>query len=136
MFDFIVKAIEKATREALERNRLANGGPPPFDPRLQAGDVPQRVGETSQRVVLQASEPPARKPPRKPKKPKSQKPANAPPPLRQRVQSQAAAARGDATRPASASAQTIANWAQPRTLRAQFILTEILKPPLSMREPR
>jgi hypothetical protein len=40
-----------------------------------------------------------------------------------------------ASRPA-ASASQIARWAKPGTLRSQFILTEILKPPLSMRVPR
>jgi hypothetical protein len=31
------------------------------------------------------------------------------------------------------TASAIAQWARPRTLKSQFILTEILKPPLSMR---
>jgi hypothetical protein len=36
----------------------------------------------------------------------------------------------------SARAQSIHHWFQPQTLRAQFILTEILQPPLALREPR
>lgn len=39
------------------------------------------------------------------------------------------------TTPATAKAATISRWAQPRTLRSQFILTEVLKPPLSLRKP-
>jgi hypothetical protein len=36
----------------------------------------------------------------------------------------------------SASAPLIARWLKPNTLRSQFILTEVLQPPLGMREPR
>jgi hypothetical protein len=41
-----------------------------------------------------------------------------------------------ASRLPSAGAESIHRWFQPRTLRSQFILTEILQPPLSLREPR
>ena len=49
-----------------------------------------------------------------------------------------AAGTGHATAPAqpSARAQSLHHWFQPQTLRAQFILTEILQPPLALREPR
>lgn len=40
-----------------------------------------------------------------------------------------------ATLPA-ASAASLARWLRPETLRHQFILTEILQPPLALREPR
>ena len=33
-------------------------------------------------------------------------------------------------------AQALANWLRPATLQKQFILTEILQPPLALREPR
>ena len=36
----------------------------------------------------------------------------------------------------AASAKSIAQWARPGTLRSQFILTEVLKPPMSVREAR
>jgi hypothetical protein len=41
-----------------------------------------------------------------------------------------------ASRLPSVGAESIHRWFQPRTLRSQFILTEILQPPLSLREPR
>jgi len=42
---------------------------------------------------------------------------------------------GQVPRVAPANAASIGSWARPATLRSQFVLTEILKPPLSMREP-
>jgi hypothetical protein len=36
----------------------------------------------------------------------------------------------------AAGARSIAQWARPGTLRSQFILTEVLKPPLCVREPK
>lgn len=36
--------------------------------------------------------------------------------------------------PATASAEAIRNWLNPTTMRQQFILTELLQPPISMRE--
>jgi hypothetical protein len=41
-----------------------------------------------------------------------------------------------AARPVSAGAESLHRWFRPGTLRSQFILTEILQPPLSLREPR
>ena len=41
-----------------------------------------------------------------------------------------------AARPVMATAPAIHRWMQPTTLRSQFILTEILKPPLALRPPR
>jgi hypothetical protein len=38
--------------------------------------------------------------------------------------------------PPAASAASIKAWMRPTTLRRQFILTELLQPPLAMREPR
>ena len=35
-----------------------------------------------------------------------------------------------------ANATAVARWLRPDTLRQQFILTEILQPPLALREPR
>lgn len=35
-----------------------------------------------------------------------------------------------------ATARSLAQWMRPETLRSQFILTEILKPPLALRPPR
>jgi hypothetical protein len=47
----------------------------------------------------------------------------------------AAAARPAATS-SSANAAALSRWLTPKTLRSQFILTEILQPPLALREPR
>jgi hypothetical protein len=38
--------------------------------------------------------------------------------------------------PATATASAVARWLNPHTLRQQFILTEILQPPLALRPPR
>jgi hypothetical protein len=40
------------------------------------------------------------------------------------------------SRQLAASASLLSRWLNPRTLRAQFILTEIFQPPLAMREDR
>jgi hypothetical protein len=36
----------------------------------------------------------------------------------------------------SATAANVRRWLRPETLRGQFILTEVLQPPLALREPR
>ena len=54
----------------------------------------------------------------------------------QGVEQQAMQAAAQRARPASATAATIAGWAKPTTLRSQFVLTEVLKQPLSLRPPR
>jgi hypothetical protein len=41
-----------------------------------------------------------------------------------------------APRQVSAGAESVHRWFRPQTLRSQFILTEILQPPLALREPR
>ncbi len=56
-----------------------------------------------------------------------------PPTIRRAAPVEIAAPAPTAKRHTSADARTIAKWAKPATLRSQFILTEILKPPLSMR---
>ena len=45
------------------------------------------------------------------------------------------AAAAPAKRPPAVDAQAIRRWLTPATLRSQFILTEILQPPLALREP-
>ena len=45
------------------------------------------------------------------------------------------ARKGAAQAPAT-NATSLARWLRPETLRHQFILTEILQPPLALREPR
>jgi hypothetical protein len=37
--------------------------------------------------------------------------------------------------PATASASAIRQWLRPATLRSQFILTELLRPPVGLRDP-
>jgi hypothetical protein len=50
----------------------------------------------------------------------------------------AMAASAPAARPASpqVDAAALARWLQPATLRHQFMLTEVLQPPLALREER
>jgi hypothetical protein len=48
----------------------------------------------------------------------------------------AAAARPSPARRTFANAPALARWMRPETLRRQFILTEILKPPVGLRPPR
>ena len=48
----------------------------------------------------------------------------------------AAAARSAPARRTMADAPALARWMRPATLRRQFILTEILKPPVGLRPPR
>jgi hypothetical protein len=68
-------------------------------------------------------------------------PVVAPPPVPRAAPAQASpraaesAAKVRSPKPVSAKAAAINRWANPRTLRSQFILTEVLKPPLAMREP-
>jgi hypothetical protein len=71
--------------------------------------------------------------------PASQKPRATPPPIKSAASRQVAApvpAAKTRPAPATAKAASIARWAKPNNLRSQFILTEVLKPPLAMREPR
>lgn len=49
---------------------------------------------------------------------------------------QPASSPGAGARPAPADATTLAQWMRPQTLRAQFVLTEVLKPPVGLRAPR
>jgi hypothetical protein len=91
--------------------------------------------------------PPARPlPPQQPRKPKRQKQAQQPaaaPVMARTVAAVARAAQAaevpplPVARPAQATAKAAAlsKWLTPNTLRSQFILTEILQPPLALRDP-
>ena len=117
-------------REQLERARaLAQGrlhGPAAI-PRVAPPRIPAPV---------------FRAPPSPPRRAVAKKPAPviaaaAPPPLVSTQPVAAAAAPQSAVRATpSASSTLLHRWMTPRTLRSQFILTEIFQPPLAMREPR
>lgn len=68
-------------------------------------------------------------------------PASRPPPLPASKQDISATeirstgAAASAARPLSATASTLNRWLRPATLRQQFMLTEVLQPPLALRDP-
>lgn len=149
------EARRQRMREELERrSRYAQTPPPP--PRQRA---PQRISEgIAQRfpdVLLPPSPPPAPPPP-----PPHRRPAPAPPkpslrvptsqqrrpapvlpslpsmsvaPAQPYVNITEAAAR---PKPSTVDAVAVKKWLNPATLRHQFILTEILQPPLALRPDR
>jgi hypothetical protein len=109
--------------------------------------VPTRVAVPQQRVAIppraaiQRSMP--SKPARQPLRRGRQKPVEEPVlELEEEVQTphlqRPAAAPSTPTTPRAplATASTIRQWLRPQTLQSQFILTELLQPPVGLREPR
>lgn len=89
-----------------------------------------------------ASRPGGQPAPRRPKKQKAARLPTAPPleeltPVAARAASPAAesATAGERRGGAAANAAALSRWLTPTTLRSQFILTEILQPPLALRPP-
>ena len=129
MLDLIIKAIIESTREsrraeearrAWEQQRAWEEQQRLWQAQQRQWAGPQRGPETVGRVyapppVPRATQAVAEKP---------RVPASVPAPAPRR------AATTGATAPA------IHQWMRPETLRGQFILTEILKPPLALRPPR
>jgi hypothetical protein len=139
-----MSVLAKRTEEA-RRRRL----------REQIG-TPQQSTATVPHRPVQRSAPPApvakRIPQRLPKQTRT--PAKAPPPLpsaKKGTVSTAAAIESIATvarrstpiasptsserAPVSANATALRAWLQPKTLRQQFMLTEVFQPPLALRDP-
>lgn len=139
LFDVITRSLEQAVREAAARQRAAAGGfaPPPLPgtpQRPNAGTMPPMPAQ--QAVQRGHPSDPNRRAGNKGSK--SQRKRN----HAQRKSQADASAETVAPVPdrmptapvASATAAALSDWAEPRTLRSQFILTEILKPPLSLRK--
>jgi hypothetical protein len=143
------KQQQEARRRLQEQNPLPTYTPPP-PPRQRriAEGLAERFPEVMmppmpQRPVPQRAAQPRVAPQRslaKPKRSTRRQPAVAarptPPPLPQQVAAPPPAQVAPPVRrpaPASASAPTIARWLRPQTLRSQFILTEVLRPPLALR---
>ena len=129
MLDLIIKAIVEATRESRRAEEARRAWE-----QQRAWEEQQRLWQAQQLQWtggLQPSEPAGRAhvPPPPPR------PAVAQPPPSARPASPAPAPRRGARLPA-ATAPAVAQWMRPETLRSQFILTEILKPPLALRPPR
>jgi hypothetical protein len=135
----------EAERRRRVREQIEHGGvTPPSQP--SASPVPQRMQRTAHRP------PPPPKP--KPKAPKKQfaikAPRTTPPPLFRTepapavseapvVISAAHPAQAPATstashHPTGTSAKALHAWLRPDTMRQQFILTEVLQPPVALRE--
>lgn len=91
--------------------------PPRQPPKLTAPARAKRKGSATPQLPVQKA--PARR-----ERMAQQAPPAAPPPVKPR----AAAA-------PSIDAATIARWMTPRTLRSQYILTEVFDPPAALREP-
>ena len=138
------KKHEEARRQRL-RDQLNQGAPEPG----------VRVQTSRERLPARVPPPPpmprrfpqrAPKPPRQPDK--RSRAVSAPPPvpvleevteattLPVTASEIAASSARSSTRPRAVSAESIAHWLRPATLRQQFILTEILQPPLALRPPR
>jgi hypothetical protein len=103
--------------------------------------TPQRRVAIPPRTVMQRPMPP--KPARKPLGRGRQKPVDEPMlELEEEVQTPhlqrpaAAPSTPTAPRVPLATASTIRQWLRPQTLQSQFILTELLQPPVGLREPR
>ena len=135
--------------------RPATPPPPPvFAPTrsIEARPVPVRqpvqVRQPPPRRVIPVAQPASRQAPPRPKqKAKKQKSRGLPPapplpaaataaavPIAARASSDAQPAARTAG-PAPADAAALSRWLNARTLRSQFILTEILQPPLALRDP-
>jgi hypothetical protein len=123
------KASLRATRQAMQLPAVAQS-----HPRWQPAKVPaHRL--LKQPVKRPVKQPASRRPPPIPAK-TAAAPARKPQPgVLQRVESIAtqAAPRQPAR---AASAVSLHRWLTPKTLRQQFILTEVLQPPLALRPPR
>jgi hypothetical protein len=115
---------------------------PYVPPRPAPRAVPQRpvVRPAPQRVVPQPASRPAQH------RPKKQHPAKLPAPVPQApaaripplpaLPAAREVAQPDAPRSSGADAAALARWMNAKTLRSQFILTEILQPPLALREEK
>jgi hypothetical protein len=147
------KAGEEARRREVIRQQFQSQEQP-TPPQVQV-NRPVQISEGIARrfpEVLRPPRPVARKPVPIPQRPKARRAAPpplprtvirqpAPPvPMQQPVPVQPARSVLDQppTRPlpSGAGAPAIAKWLSPKTLRQQFILTEIFQPPLALREKR
>jgi hypothetical protein len=111
---------------------------------VQRSRAPVHASHAPVHPALQSQRVPVRTAPRAPTAVRPPVRAPAPPPLLLQEElpsvplQQAAAMAQPASRPKalSAGAEAIAAWMKPATLRKQFILTEVLQPPVALREPK
>jgi hypothetical protein len=134
MLDLIIKAIIESTRDSrrAEESRRAWE-------QQRAWEEQQRLWQAQQLQWTGGLEPqaPAGRAHVPPPVPRSRPVAAQMPPESAAAQrTTPAPAPRRTARLASATAPAVAQWMRPETLRSQFILTEILKPPLALRPPR
>jgi hypothetical protein len=117
-------------RQQLERARAMAGAQrsaPPRPVAIPSQVAPQRPPAAPQlRRIIPKTRVAFVQPPVQPQQPVMPAPVTAPAPM------QAPAAR----HAPSTSALLLHRWLNPRTLRSQYILTEIFQPPVGLREPR
>jgi len=136
----LASVVNKAKEEAKRRealSRMARGTAVTSPPRPIASAAPRRVASTASLPPLSHIARPAAAPARRAAQvrpapqpqPAARKPAPAarpePPP-----------ARPVTTASTRATAPAIRRWLNPATLRSQYILTELLQPPLGLRPPQ
>lgn len=147
----LVSAANKAKEQAKRRQMLlrTQGQMPPSPPRPPVQAPQRRVASAAaqMRVAPGAALPPlahiARPVPTPAKHPVHARPAAVRPPqpappaarIAAPLQPEPASVRPSAAAPSPsrATAPAIARWLKPQTLRSQYILTEILQPPLGLR---
>lgn len=113
----------EARRQAWEAQQILQQSPA-----VQLPNAPALAAVRGGRAVKLPKPPPlpasVRRPPRQSPALQAARPA----PATQAAPSTAVASTADAS--------AIARWARPSTLRSQFVLTEILRPPVALRAPR
>lgn len=150
----MVSAAKKRQEQARRRQmfeQIARGGAvptppaPPARPAVRPGPSramlpPKRPMPAAQAARMTGPPPPA---PRRGKSKGQSARTSAPSPLTTAaspIASATTAAGGTESRPAAKAppvdARALRRWLTPATLRSQFMLTEVLQPPLALREPR
>ena len=139
----LASVVNKAKEEAKRReamSRMARGQMPPSPQRPIAAAAPRRVASMAPLPPLSHIARPAAAPARRAAQ---VRPAPQPQPMAPAVHKPAPAARPEppparppATASTRATAPAIRRWLNPATLRSQYILTEVLQPPLGLRPPQ
>ena len=112
--------------------------PPVYAPPRQYTPVPPYAAPAPPQLHPQPQPQKRRKQPKRDRRPQAPVPAvpvEEAPPVRPLAAGEAPPKSARAAG-SSANAAALSRWMTPRTLRSQFILTEILQPPLALREPR
>lgn len=156
----MAEAARKRQQQQRQQNPQFENPSPPATPQFRENQAPQQFRPSSQQQPRKYPQPQARPPQATPVRQKSQKRQQKAPPATPAVQPAQTlqpieiaehvfsdiefAGKQIIARPESAaakpplrvSATTLHNWLTPATLNQQFILTEILQPPLALRPPR